>query len=243
MRKTILAAALAALSIAPALAADLPVKAPIAPAFAYPGSGIFFGANASVDAGTATTLQGVASTALYGGDIGVNVGYTAPIPSLGSFYFVEAMFDASAVQSGSNTANAVLNVRRSADFEQRFAIGVPLTIQAKVLSLLGINDAFPSITGNAAPPQGYVFASTHEQDVSLQIGNAIGKNWAFSVGGGGGLIYKMPNGGVVDTWLEYRNGTAAFLIGPSAATLQGKIGNSVKVGVSYKFGAMKLSNL
>jgi hypothetical protein len=224
-----------------ARAADMPLKAlPAVPALAYPAaSGIFFGANATVDAGTATTVQGVASTALYGGDVGLSVGYTAPIAALNSFYFVEAMFDASAIQSGSNSAAAILNVKRSADFEQRFAIGVPVTTMNRLLALLGVSDGLPSLP--AAPTQinPYVFLSTHEQDVSLQMGNSIGKNWAFSWGAGGGLLNRMPNGWVIDTWLEYRNSTDAFLIGPTPAVF-GKVGNSVKVGVSVKFGAVKL---
>ena len=192
----------------------------------------------------ASTGQGIASTALYGGDIGVTVGYTAPITRLNSFYFIEGMFDFSTLQSGSGstTAATILSAQRSADFEQRYAIGVPAATAQKLLSYLGINDAMPSITGLPSQVNPYVFASTHEQDVSLQLGNAVGKNWAFSWGLGAGLINKMSNGAVIDTWLEYRNGTDAVFVGPTPA-VSAKIGNSVKVGVSYKFGSVNLAGL
>ena len=242
--KTMLAAgALAAAFLSPAAAADLPVKAPAAaPAFAYPTSGLYFGANAAVDAGSATTVQGIASSALYGGDIGVTAGYTRPL--WGTWVAVEGLFDLSTLQSGSSgaTAAAVLSANRSADFEQRFMVGVPASTLSQLLNYLGINDALPSVTGVVSQPLPYVFASLHEQDVSFQLGNALGKNWAFSWGLGGGMINKLPNGAVIDTWLEYRNGTNALLIGP-APLLSAQIGNSIKVGVSYKIGSVDLSKL
>jgi hypothetical protein len=200
---------------------------------------VFFGVNASADAGTATTVQGVASTALYGGSVGASVGYTAPLAFMNSFWFVEAMFDASSVQSGSNTAATILSVKRSADFEQRFAVGVPQAWQARVLSALGINDAYPSMGTPATMPQSYVFASLHEQDVSMQLGAATGQEWAFMFGAGAGMLYKLPNGGALDTWMEYRYGSGAMLLG-ALPNVSAKFNDSIKVGVSYKFGALKL---
>lgn len=233
-----------------ARAADLAVKAQPALIQNYPtGNGIFLGFNALADGGTANSSVAIAQTALYGGSLGANIGYTGTLNFGGapSFYFFDAMFDFSTVNTTSPAVTG-LQLSRTIDFEQRYAIGTSLSNVAKWVSWFpGLSSvSMPSIPNlpngiTVGPQNPYVFVSTHEEQISGTVLNSFGSTWAFSWGAGAGVLSRLSNGWMLDTWVEYKNESSALIVGPVPASVS--LGDSFKAGVSVKFGAGSLAGL
>lgn len=231
MKKLLFAAVAAAISL-PALAADLPVKANRL--LAYPtGCGLFYGVNTMGSGGGAAGASFTGSQVL-AGDVGLSAGYTCPLGD--TFWFVEGMFDVTRMSGG---GPGLGGISASATFEQRAAIGAPLSTISALSSLLpGLGGiALPSIpmlpagvSAGAANP--YAFVSLHEQDVSAQVMTGAGKSWLFSWGAGVGALTRLSNGMVLDTWVEYQAASTGLRLGAVGGDV--KIGDSVRAGVALK---------
>lgn len=222
----------------PAFAADMAVKAP--PRYAalttYPtGCGFFYGLQTSGVGGTATSSSG--NSGLLGGNIGANVGYTCPIGK--TFAFIDAMVEASSV-GGKNTVSG-FSFNTSVSFEQRFALGVPLSIAQQFADATapGLNAiAMPSIPPlpngwSVGPANPYAFVSLHEDDVTAVLAGGTGHSYLVSYGTGIGNIFRTSNGWVIDIWAEYVNKSTGLIVGPKGGGFN--FGNGFKVGAAVKF--------
>ena len=201
-----------------AFAADLPSAITLptkAPSYLqYPaGSGWFYGVSASGLGGSAAASNAGGGTVI-GGRFGIDGGYTGLIGN--TFYFIEV---SASVQAMSGTGNA-LNVISSANFEERFAVGVPDNIWQQALALIpGLSGtAMPSLAVSGATVsvyKPYVFGALYQDDVSATIGADVGKAWLLSYGAGVGGISYLTNGMAVDTSIEWKHQANGMLVGTS----------------------------
>ncbi|UFW91067.1 hypothetical protein BjapCC829_22015 [Bradyrhizobium barranii] len=173
------------------------------------------------------------------GGVGVVVGYGCPIAVVnGSFWFVEGMFDVTNI-NGSENGFALSG---PASFTQRFAVGSPLTTMLGVIpGLSGSGStAVPNLpvlpagisAGSGAP---YMFVALHEQDISAQVGLVKNRQWLVSYGVGLGLLYRLSNGVVADTFAEYKADSDSLCFGPLGSAGCAKIGQGAMVGVQFKY--------
>jgi hypothetical protein len=174
------------------------------------------------------------------GGVGATVGYGCPISvANGSFWFVEGMFDVTNINGTTNG----LALSGPASFTQRFAVGSPLTSMIdSIPGLAGANSstAVPNLpvlpagvtAGPAAP---YLFAALHEQDISAQVGLNKNSQWLVSYGIGVGLLYRLSNGVVADTFAEYKADTNSVCLGPLGSAGCAKIGAGAMIGVQFKY--------
>lgn len=222
---------------APAFAADLPVKAPpkAASFMTYPEvSGWFWGVSASGFGGTETSTAGTNGT-LFGGKVGIDVGYTGMIA--GTMYFVEHSFNAQAVSGSPSLISAAFSM------EQRFAVGVPPNLFQQWLQLTGLNTVSMPTVGGVQPPgttlvssMPYASIQLYEDDVSLQLGNMTGKSWLFSYGIGAGILNRLNNGWVLDTSVEWKHAATGILIGAAPVVASARPFNDAFLGtVRVKF--------
>jgi len=209
-----------------ALAADLPVRAPLQTGYPYGSSGFYFGLNSFAGAGSAdvTGIQGVNSASLVqasaavGGTLGYAWGSTT------WFLAVEAMFD----YTNFNGNIQGFSFGGPAAFEQRIKIGSPITNFLSLFPNLGlpIVPPFPPLPGGAVVTniQPYLMAGVHEDDISASFidvaGNALstGKEWRISPSIGVGMMGQVANGVAVDVWAETKFASGQLCVGPAAAT-------------------------
>lgn len=233
--KRVLFAAIAAasmLAMAPAVAADLSVKAPAYSLPTYPvGSGWFYGVGASGLGGTAG--GDVTGGAIFGGTLSASVGYTGVIGS--GFWFVDQMVKVTAI----NGASSALTLKESTEFETRFAYGAPASVLAQWVNLMNLGSAsMPSLPGLPAnlsigPANPYAFVSVHGADVSAQVMTGFGTSWLFSWGAGIGNLYRISNGMVLDTSVEYVHQSTGLVAGALGQTVQ--FNDKYEAMVSLKF--------
>lgn len=235
MRKIILAAAALALLASPVLAADIATKAPSMP-YQYPTTkcGFYYGIN-SIGA-TGSVSNSAVGTQQVTGAIGLDVGYTCPVGSMG-FWFVDGAFDFTNVNGNNNG----LSLSGPAIFEQRFGFGAPVNmILAAIPGLQSLQSAMPSLiplpTGvsvNTSNP--YVFGSVSEQDISATFGFAQNKQWLVAPGIGIGNKVLLSNGVVFDPYAEYVLNTNAMCFGPLAGSSCVRLGAEVRAGFHLDF--------
>jgi len=228
MKKIILAAAIAALSSLPALAADLPAKAPTGYS-AYPTTacGLYYGVNTM--GSTAAVENAAIGTQTVQGAIGLTLGYTCPVGS--GYWFVDGMFDFANLNGSTNG----LALTGPAQFEQRFGFGAPVPL---LLSLVpgfsSLQNAVPSLIPlpagvNVVTSFPYIFGSVHEDDTGVSNGFASNRAYLISAGFGLGNKVRLSNGIVFDPFAEY--------ILPSSQMCIGIAGGCVKRGPGVRFGA------
>lgn len=228
-RAAVLAACIVASPIA-AFAADLSVKA--APLFAkgYPTTrcGWYFGAGTGGSAGAVNGA--VVGTQIVQGELDALVGYTCPF-SGNAFWFVEGSV-------GFNNVNGSVN---------GLALSGPLVLQQRVGFGSPINALFNPFAGNlslpslpalpngvtAGPANGYFFAGLVEQDISAQLAVGHSKQWIVAPMIGVGLLTRLNDGVVVDTWAGWQMNSQSFC--PGGGTACAKLGNTGRVGVSFKY--------
>lgn len=212
MKRTslLLALSIAAASLfigAPAIGADLPVKAPrlLAAGYPYQGSGFYAGLGAvgavlSADVGSNTGGSNIFSA---GAAIDGTIGYQ--ITTGTNWYAFEAsvqytnMGGAVACSSGDPCA-----VSSKWGFEQRALIGFPIQ---QVLSVLpNLSAAFPGlpplpggVNASATNTHPYIFAGLREDDRSAMFGLARAQAWTIQPVAGLGLRQQWTNGLVADT--------------------------------------------
>lgn len=221
-----------------ALAADMPVKAPLrAPLLAYPyeGSGFYFGLGTFGEAqSTQVNVPVIAGPKGYAAGAGGSVigGYQR---TFGASTWIAAEVGFNYANTGINSACGALftcsiDTRLSAT--QKIKLGGPLSA---ILDFLpSLSTAFPVLppvpagTNNTAHP--YVMLVAHESREEVVIAGLGAKKMLFRAGAGAGLLTQLKAGMVLDTWAEvtFRAGTVAVAPGVSAdAGGQARAGMSV----------------
>lgn len=212
MKRTslLLAAALAAAASlfigAPAIGADLPVKAPrlLAAGYPYQGSGLYVGLGAvgavlNADVGANTGGSNVFTA---GAALDVTAGYQ--FTTANNWYAFEASVQYTNMGGAVACPAGDCSVSTKWGFEQRVLVGFPIQ---QVLSVLpNFGTVFPGLpplpggvnasTTNTHP---YIFAGLREDDRSAAFGLARARVWTIQPVAGLGLRQQWTNGLVADT--------------------------------------------
>lgn len=221
MRK-LLAALVAMVCAAPAIAADMPVKAAPAPSgYPYTNCGVYFGIDTQVVAGSASQ-----------GEVGALVGYSCPL-GVGAFWFVEGDFNFANLNS---TANGI-NLDGPASFTQRVAIGTPISNLLGLLPGMGLQvptlPVLPvGVSVTSAHP--YLFGAIHEQDIGASVGAASFREWQFSPGIGVGMLNQLSNGVALDVYAEAQFMDKSFCA-PAIGAGCNTIGTLYRAGLALKY--------
>jgi hypothetical protein len=232
MKKLRLAATIAALfASASAFAADMAIKAaPLFPA-GYPSTrcGMYYGLGTGGSSGQVE--DAAVGTRIVQGEIDAILGYSCPFGAAG-FWFVEASV-------GINNVNGNVNglaLSGPLVVMQRVGAGSPLNA---LFNPFGNSLALPSVpllpagvTAGAATP--YFFAGLVEQDITAQLGlEQHTKQWVVAPIVGLGLLTRLNDGVVIDTWAGWQMNSQSFCPGSGSACA--KLGNTGRVGVSFKY--------
>lgn len=230
MRSFFLAAAFAAAFVMPASAADIPTKAkPFATGYPAAKCGIYYGLGTG---GSAGAVDGaVVGTQIVQGELDALVGYTCPFAT-NAFWFVEGSV-------GFNNINGSVNglaLSGPLVLMQRAGAGSPINNLFNLGGVLGLSmPSLPALPNGvtAGPANGYFFAGVVEQDISAQLAGDHSHQWVVAPMVGVGLLTRLSDGVVVDTWAGWQMNSQAFYPG---LTGQGaKLGNAGRVGVAFKY--------
>lgn len=223
------AAALLAPAAAPA--ADLSAKAPLFSAgFPTTRCGMYYGFGTGGSSGQVD--DAAVGTRIVQGELDAILGYSCPFGAAG-FWFVETSVGVANLNGSVNG----LALSGPLVAMQRAGAGSPLNA---LFNPFGNALALPSlpllpagVTAGAATP--YVFAGLVEQDVGTQVSpGAHTHQWLIAPMLGMGLLTRLNgNASVVDTWAGWQMNSQSFCPGGGSAC--GKLGNAVRVGVSFKY--------
>lgn len=227
VRSAVLAASLVLCSGA-ALAADIFTKAPAVLGYPSARCGFYYGLGTG---GSAGAVDGaVVGTQIVQGELDALVGYTCPFMK-DAFWFLEGSV-------GFNNINGSVN---------GLALSGPLVLMQRVGAGSPINKLFnpfanslslPSLPAlpsgvTAGPANGYFFAGIVEQDISAQIVGGHTKQWVVAPMVGVGLLTRLSDGVVIDTWAGWQMNSQSFC--PGGGTGCAKLGNTGRVGVAFKY--------
>jgi hypothetical protein len=144
-----------------------------------------------------------------------SIGYTGKLGA--NWWFVEQEVKGTI----NNGASQIVTLKPQVEFETRFGVGVPQNIFSQFANMVfpsNTNPSMPSlpalpgnITVNSMNP--YVFGGLHALDVSASVGANYATSWLFSWGAGVGNMYRLSNGLVLDTSLEYVHQSTGMLVG------------------------------
>lgn len=229
MRSFFLSTAVAAAFIMPAGAADISTKAPIFNGYPSTKCGVYYGLGTG---GSAGAINGaVVGAQIVQGELDALVGYTCPFAT-NAFWFVEGSV-------GYNNLNGSVNglaLSGPLVLMQRAGAGSPINNLFSLGNVLGLSmPSLPALPNGvtAGPANGYFFAGAVEQDISAQLANGASKQWVVAPMVGVGLLTRLSDGVVVDTWAGWQMNSQAFYPGLNG---QGaKLGNTGRVGVSFKY--------
>lgn len=213
-----------------AFAADIATKAPTFPS-AYPTTkcGMYYGVGTGGSAGAVNGA--VVGTQIVQGELDALIGYTCPFAT-NAFWFVEGSV-------GYDNVNGSIN---------GLALSGPLVLMQRAGAGSPISSLFNPFSNNLSLPslpllptgvtqtlaQPYLFAGVVEQDISAQVGLAgSNKQWLVAPMIGTGLLTRLSNGVVVDTWAGWQMNSQSFC--PGGGGVCGKLGNAGRVGVAFKF--------
>jgi hypothetical protein len=221
MRKFLVA--IMALIAAPAIAADLPIKAPAAAVFSgypYTSCGVYFGIDTQLVSGSASQ-----------GEIGALIGYSCPLGPQ-AFWFAEGIFNFANLNSTQNG----INLDGPASFEQRLAVGTPINNVLNVFPSLGLTlptlPILPSgVTVTTSHP--YMFVAFHEQDIGVSSGLGSFREFEFSPGAGIGVLNQLSNGVALDVFAEVQFLDKAFCA-PVAGGCN-SVGTLGRAGLALKY--------
>lgn len=232
--KILIAAFLLSAFLAPrAFAADVATKAiNNALSAGYPTTkcGMYYGFGTGGSSGQVE--DAAVGTRIVQGELDAILGYSCPFGTAG-FWFVEGSV-------GVNNVNGNVNGLAMSGplvIMQRAGAGSPLNA---LFNPFGNSLALPSVpllpagvTSGAATP--YFFAGLVEQDIATQLGlGAHSHQWLVAPMLGIGLLTRLNgNASVVDTWAGWQMNSQSFCPGGGQAC--GKLGNAVRVGVSFKY--------
>jgi hypothetical protein len=214
-----------------AVAADQPLKAiNNALTNGYPAAkcGIYYGVGTGGSAGAVNGA--VVGTQIVQGELDAIIGYTCPFAT-NAFWFAEGSIGYDNVNGSVNG----LALSGPLVLMQRVGAGSPIS---NLFNPFGTSLSLPSlpllpngVTQTTAQP--YLFAGVVEQDISAQVGLASNKQWLVAPMIGTGLLTRLTNGVVVDTWAGWQMNSQSFC--PGGGGLCGKLGNAGRVGVAFKF--------
>lgn len=240
MHKLTIAALAAFLIATPAIAADLPVKAPPVQFTGYPynGSGFYGGIGAvgeilSADLGSAAGSNSVYSA---GAALDVTVGYQRGLKS--TWIAIEASAQYTNI-GGSVTcaAGTPCALGSKWGFEQRGLIGFPIDLIAGLLPNFGsIFPTLPALPNGVVTTSShpYIYAGLREDDISAVYGVASAQVWKIQPVLGIGLREQWKAGLVVDTsaGCTFAN-TGLTIGGPLGATAT--LGRDCRAAVRFLF--------
>jgi hypothetical protein len=231
MRKTFLiAAALVALSV-PAMAADMPVKAPPVP-FAYPAGNGWYGIVGTEGGGGTNSL--VTNTA----SVYLGLGYAwRPVANSPMFSALEGKIG----YTNLNGSAPGLSFQGPVDIHVRYLIGVPLDQIAKFIPGTGIQMPASIIlpAGVSALSQNFYMApGLHISDDSLSfMGKKSNAVWGVAPSfTPAGLQTTLSNGGMIDTYVETRINDNGLCTNTTFSRACGRANLEVMAGLDYKFG-------
>lgn len=194
--------------------------------------GAYAGINTMGVAGTVN--GGPPGASIIQGDVGLTVGYGCPIGTVaGSFWFVEGNFDFANI----NGSSSGLGLSGPAHFEQRFALGSPISTALSVFpgnpfGGLAVPSTPACPTNVTCGPQfPFIFAALYEQDIGGQFGISQNREWLVSPGIGLGLESRWSNGVVADVTAQWKLDSSGLAIGPQSV----KLGNAAVVGLTLKY--------
>jgi hypothetical protein len=237
MKRILCAVITAFLMAVPAAASDLPTKAP-ATAYKYPTTkcGLYYG----VDAGGATgaVANAVAGTQMTQGMIGLNVGWTCPVGTVG-FWYIDGDFDFHNINGG--TTNGLSLFSGPIFLRQRFGVGMPIDqLIAAIPGLSQLQNAVPSInplpagvTVTTSNPSIYL-APTWD-DVGAKLGLQNFQEIMFGLDIGTSTKIRLSNGIVMEPYAEYLIPSTAKCIGVAIVGGCVKETNRVMAGVKTLF--------
>lgn len=241
--KKLLLAAVAALISFPALAADLPTKAPAVPipqAYPYQSSGLFFGLYTEGGGGSVTAnAPGVnpASLATTDAGLGATLGYAFGQRGSSFGYTLEA--DAGFTNFNGNNAGFALSGPLS--FEQRFVVWTPFSsIQALLPNLpniFGTVPPFPILPAGvtASNMQTGLAFGVKEKDISLSFaGVQANKEWIVEPVFKVMMMEQLSNSTAIRAWAGVAVPTQGHIFGP-IPTSTAKMGPEVLAGVGVYF--------
>jgi hypothetical protein len=216
----------------PVLGADLPPLITKGGGFnGYPvGCGFYYGLGT---AGSAGAVNGaVVGTQIVQGELNATVGYTCPFAT-SAFWFAEGSVGMTNVNGSVNG----LALSGPVVLRERLGAGSPIN---SVFNPFSTSLSVPSLpllpNGVTANPnaQPYFFVGLEEQDMTPQLGNGTsGHVWAVSGMVGIGLLTRLSNNVVVDTWAGFEPRSQTFCPGNGLACAS--LGNRGVVGASFKY--------
>lgn len=231
-------AALAALLVGPALAADLPVKAPVAqavPFYApYNGSGWYFGLEAGGGAGSAgvSGVPGVNNAALTVTDglVGGIVGFSSDMSNGQRYWFAEA--DIGWNNLNGNTAG--FSLTGPLTLQGLVGVGAPASQVLAWLPTFGLTA--PTLPGlppgvTASNPHVYFAAGVDISDISTSFNLASNTDWQFAPLVAMGLESQLSSGGTIGARVEDVFQASAVCVGGQCS----KMGNLIRAKVLLKF--------
>lgn len=239
MRKVFLAAALAALTFTPALAADLPVKAVrpnVLAGYPYQGSGFYIGVGAvaailNADVGANTGGTNIFSA---GAALDMTAGYQFTTGS--NWYAIEA--SAQYTNMGGAVACPAGNCSISSTwgFEQRLLAGFPYQFLASAIP--NFNTIFPGLpalpTGTATNVHPYVFVGLREDLRRAMFDQFESKVWTIQPTAGAGFKMQMTQGAVLDTSVGCTFADAGLQIG-GVDNASAKFGRDCRMKIAVQY--------
>jgi hypothetical protein len=257
MRKFLLAGvALVALAL-PAVAADMPVKAPPSPFQTYTGSGLYWGlgstaklADSTVNGNLFASNLATGNVNAAGGTLDFEVGYIWGNATLAGFANWARVYSDGSWQNitaGVSTSgnNATVVSRWSA----QQGVDVNADIVNYILSALNWKNPFPAFPPPTIPSNLSVAATAHqyvglfltEQGLGGNVGAANGTSWAAAFGARTGWLYQLlnasgkPNGMAFDSgfqvaWMP-KGVTFNNVLASNGAPLA--VNTSVNMGTTY----------
>ena len=212
-----------------AFAADLPTKAST---FGYPTTnGFYYGIGTGGNAGAVN--GGAIGTQIVQGELDAIIGYTGKFGG-NAFWFAEMQGGFSNLNGNSNG----FSLSGPGVFVERVGVGSPINNLLNILPSLN----FPSVptlpvlpTGiTASPGNLYLFSGLVEQDFGILTASATGHNWILSPLIGTGILTRLSNNVVLDTWAGWQmTSTNSVCLGGDHECV--KPGNMVRIGTSLKY--------
>jgi opacity protein-like surface antigen len=225
MRKLLLlTTALTALAM-PAMAADMPVKAPPAvaqPIYPYTVPGIYWGVTTYASQ-TNLNVNAPGSNAgdmsVIGGSLGVVAGYSMPVNNGKNFARFEVSAAGQNINGTASQSAGLLSIKGPWRIEGVAEYGMPCAnIAAYFPNLGGILPTLPAIPSGLVATNCHAYAGlgAAAEDISAKLnmnggaGVSQGSAWSGALIGKMGQIWQLTNGAAVETWLEYEGGGRTF---------------------------------
>lgn len=237
--KAILAALL--LFSGPAVAADMPVKAPVKAAvvgYPYQTAGLYWGlgTEAMISQAQVNTAGTTSNLFAAGASLNVTVGYSRPINAGTGFIAFEATCGWQNLGGTTQVVSVTTNeVRERISCVEGVKLGGPILNLLNVLPSSGLPlPTLPNIGNPSGSTHPYIFAGAREGRVNA-IDNLTGVSrevWQVKAEARVGMIQQFDTGIAMDVYLAWDPSQGGFTIGgPSSA----KLGNTYIIGAKLLY--------